>query len=125
MSSKKQPQLEHPVLTPGEPSLRPWRPRQVVVEPEEIAERAGAVSDPTSLDPMTEDSGQVALPEPPLPGPGDDLRLPNPNRWGVDTVLPPWFWFIAALMLIGGTLAIVWEQPEYIEPAIPENIGQR
>ncbi len=123
MSSKK-PQLEDPALTPGEPSLRPWRPRQVVVEPEEAAERSGAVSDPTQLGALTEDSGQVPLPEPPLPGPGDDLRLPNPNRWGAGTGLPPWFWIIAVLMIIAGTMAIVWEQPEYIEPAIPENIGQ-
>ncbi|MDG1483540.1 MAG: hypothetical protein P8R54_28370 [Myxococcota bacterium] len=113
------------MLTPGEPSLRPWRPRQVVVEPEETAERAEAVSDPTQLGPLTEDSGLVALPDPPPPGPGDDLRLPNPNRWGAGSGLPSWFWIVAAMMIIGGTLVIVWEQPEYVEPAIPENIGQR
>ncbi|MFT5683119.1 MAG: hypothetical protein ACI8RZ_004046 [Myxococcota bacterium] len=120
-----QPRQGPSILDKGEPSLRPWRPRRLVVEAEEAAVREGGAPPPVSLDSLAEDSGPVALPEPPPPGPGDDLRLPNPDRWGAGSGLPVWFWIIGAVMILGGTLAIVWDSPEYIEPEMPEKVGEQ
>ncbi len=119
------PRQEHSHMVEEDGPIRPWRPRRVLAEAEDIEEDQRLHPDPTSLDSLPEDSGAVELPEPPPPAPGDDLRLPNPDRWATDAGLPIWFWIIAAVMVVAGTLAIVWDQPEYVEPKIPGNIGQQ
>ena len=103
--------LRHYIGLPADPSDHPyyhrWKPRQVVVEEEEIHAppmhlTARTTALPLDEDDVVVDGDTVALPEPPPPGPDDDLQLPNPERWAPEqTPLPRWFWLLAVLLAVG------------------------
>lgn len=126
MSSKElfdKPRVEHSHMVEEDGPIRRWSPRRVAVDAENVVDREGGCPAPVHLDTLAEDSGPVALPEPPPPAPGDDLRLPNPERWDIGSGLPVWFWVVAGVMLVLGTLGIVWDPPKTSTPAVPENVG--
>lgn len=126
MSSKElfgKPREEHSHLVEEDGPIKRWAPRRIAVDAENVTDRGPARPDPVLLDPMPEDSGLVELPEPPPPAPGDDLRLPNPERWDIGSGLPVWFWLVAGVMIVLGTLGIVWDPPETAPPEVPENVG--
>ena len=108
--------LRHYIGLPADPKDHPsyhrWKPRRVVVEEEQIhappmdlsARHTSLPLDPAEDVPQ---DASLALPEPPPPGPGDDLRLPNPDRWAPErTPLPRWFWLLAVLMAVVVGLSI-------------------
>ena len=88
-----------------------WQPRHAVTEPEGGGDAL--------------DEELLPLPEPPPPGMDDDIRVPNPDRWSGDSRLPVWFFIVAGVMILFGTLSIVWNEPVYTPPEIPDDFGEQ
>lgn len=88
------------------PYAKRWKPRQNVVDADLIDapaldREASQTAMPLDADDTPDDGGTLALPEPPPPSKGDDLRLPNPDRWAPEQGrLPMWFWLVAVAFAV-------------------------
>lgn len=112
------------------PYAKRWKPRQKVVDADlidapSLDKEARQTAMPIDGDDEQDDGVMVALPEPPPPSPGDDLRLPNPDRWAPEQgSLPTWFWLVAVLFAVmvgvfiassnGGPRARLTPEPEFV-----------